>query len=353
MPSLLSIAQHLSLDLKGINDADAGQLMIHSIAPLDQASEGDITFLSSPKYASQLGQCQASAVIVKQDQAEELCSPALISANPYLDYAKLSELFCEPVKISSGIDASAYIAESAQVASSATIGPNVFIGEGAVVGENSTVLANSVIRENSSLGSNSVIEANVTIYPRVTVGDYCTIHSGTVIGSQGFGFAPTGQFGDEALSWQKIHQLGGVKIGDHVDIGSNTCIDCGTLSDTIIEDGVIIDNLVHIAHNCVIRRNCAIAGTVGLAGSTELGQNCIVAGGSSISGHLKIPAGTQFTGKSMVTGNPKEAGVYSSGTGLMPAKEWRKSAVRFSQLDKMEKRIKALEKQLKALEGEK
>ncbi|MCK5881017.1 MAG: UDP-3-O-(3-hydroxymyristoyl)glucosamine N-acyltransferase [Sinobacterium sp.] len=348
MKSIADIAQLLSLELvipNGVAGKDSD--IIRSIAPLGEAKHGDISFLSDSKYADQLSTTQASAVIVKSDQLDACTVPALVSANPYLSYAQLSGVFAKAVSQARGIHASATIADTASVAASASIGPNVVIGEGAIVGENTLIMANCVIGDGSSMGENCRLEANVTIYPRVTLGDFVNIHSGSAIGSQGFGFAPTGQFGDDALSWEKIHQLGGVRIGSHVDIGANTCIDCGTLSDTIIEDGVIIDNLVHIAHNCIIRRNTALAGTVGMAGSTELGQNVIVAGGSSISGHLKIAAGTQFTGVSMVTGNIKEAGVYSSGTGLMPMKAWRKSAVRFSQLDKMEKRLRALEKQLK------
>ncbi len=348
MKSIADIASLLSLKLVMPSEGTSSSTdIISSIAPLGDAKQGEISFLSDPKYTDQLTSTQASAVIIKADQIE-LCSvPALISNNPYLSYAQLSGVFAQAVTQPLGIHASATIASSANIATTASIGPNVVVGEGVVIGEQSIIQANCVIGDGSVLGINCCLEANVTIYPRVTIGDHVNIHSGSAIGSQGFGFAPTGQFGDDALSWEKIHQLGGVTIGNHVDIGANTCIDCGTLSDTIIEDGVIIDNLVHIAHNCIIRRNTAVAGTVGMAGSTELGQNVIVAGGTSISGHLKIAAGTQFTGVSMVTGNIKEAGVYSSGTGLMPMKEWRKSAVRFSQLDKMEKRIRALEKQLK------
>lgn len=348
MKSLADIAQLLSLELIIPEGSTATQNeIIRSIAPLGDAQEGDISFLSDPKYTDQLSSTSASAVIVKADQVSACKVPAFISSDPYLSYAQLSGAFAQAISQATGIHASATIADTAQIASTASIGANVVIGEHVVVGEHTVILPNCVIGDGSVLGAQCRLEANVSIYPRVTMGDYVNIHSGSAIGSQGFGFAPTGQYGDDALSWEKIHQLGGVSIGSHVDIGANTCIDCGTLSDTIIEDGVIIDNLVHIAHNCIIRRNTALAGTVGMAGSTELGQNVIVAGGSSISGHLKIAAGTQFTGVSMVTGNIKEAGVYSSGTGLMPMKQWRKSAVRFSQLDKMEKRLRALEKQLK------
>ena len=348
MKSLASIAEYLALQCVTPKQGDfSGDELINSIAPLGSAVKGEISFLSDPKYIDQLSSTQASAVIVKADFVDQCPVPAIVSDNPYLSYAKISGLFARPLSQAQGVHSSATIAESANVSATASIGPNVVIGEQVSVGADSIILANCVIGDGSSIGDKCRLEANVSIYPRVTIGHSVNIHSGTAIGSQGFGFAPTGQFGDEALSWEKIHQLGGVSIGNHVDIGANTCIDCGTLSDTIIEDGVIIDNLVHIAHNCIIRRNTALAGTVGMAGSTELGQNCIVAGGSSISGHLTIAAGTQFTGVSMVTGNIKKSGVYSSGTGLMPMKEWRKSAVRFSQLDKMEKRLRALEKQLK------
>ena len=195
-----------------------------------------------------------------------------------------------------------------------------------------------------------LLSANVSIYRDVKIGQAVTIHSGTVIGAQGFGFAPTGDTAEGGTAWQKIHQLGGVVIADRVDIGANCCIDCGTLSPTIIHEAVIIDNFVHIAHNCVIGRNTAIAGSTSFAGSTTVGENCVFAGACAIAGHIHIAAGSQIMGMAKVTGSIKQAGSYSSGTGIMPTPQWRKSAVRFSQLEQMEKRIKQLEKQLTSLQ---
>jgi UDP-3-O-[3-hydroxymyristoyl] glucosamine N-acyltransferase len=185
------------------------------------------------------------------------------------------------------------------------------------------------------------LHSRVTLYHDVVIGDQVVIHSGTVIGADGFGFAP--DFAGEGGGWCKIHQLGGVVIGNRVEIGANTCIDRGALDDTVIEDGVIIDNLVQIAHNVKIGRNTAIAACTGIAGSTEIGQHCTIAGAVGIVGHLKIADRVHITAKSLVTGSIREAGSYSSGTALAPTAAWRRNAVRFSQLDSIFQRVRALE----------
>jgi UDP-3-O-[3-hydroxymyristoyl] glucosamine N-acyltransferase len=236
-----------------------------------------------------------------------------------------------------GIHPSAVIDPSARIAASATVGAYCVIGADVVIGENTVLGAHCVVGAGCIIGARSFFHANVTLYHHVVLGNNVVIHGGAVIGADGFGFAPDGQ------RWQKIHQLGGVVIGDNVDIGANTCIDRGALDDTVIGNNVIIDNLVQIAHNVKIGNGTAIAACVGIAGSTEIGQHCTIAGAVGIVGHLRIADRVHITAKSLVTGSISKSGSYSSGTALTETKAWRKNAVRFSQLDALFQRVRALE----------
>lgn len=328
------IASQLALELHG--DAD---IEITGIAPLETAQPGQISFVANDKLQKLLAESNASAVIVKPEHKGE-DGNWLLSSNPYLSFAQLTALFDDAPVLAAGIHPSAVIDEQAQIGNNVRIAANVFIGAHTVIGDDCVIEANTVISERCVLGRGCRLHANVTIYHNVVIGDEANIHSGTVIGSDGFGFAPTSQ----DYKWQKIYQLGGVRIGNRVDIGANTCIDRGALADTIIHDGVIIDNLVHIAHNCEIGQNTAVAGCVGMAGSTIIGKNCTFAGKVGISGHINIADDVHIAGMTAVTGSINKPGAYASGTAMMPAQEWRRSAVRFTQLDKMHDRIKKLEK---------
>lgn len=335
--SLAEIAVALDLELSG-----DGDVRIFSIAPLDSADTKDISFLSNVKYAQQLETTAAAAVIVTSEYKDACRVPTLIAANPYLAFAQLTALFDDLPEQKVQVHSSAVIAASVSLGESASIAANVVIGEDVVIGENVIIEANTVIGARSVLGNGCHIRANVTIYHNVRMGNNVRVHSGAVIGSDGFGNVPTGSV--SGAFWQKIHQLGGVLIGNDVEIGANTCIDRGALDDTIIENGAIIDNLVHIAHGCIIGENTAIAACVAMAGSTYIGKRCTFGGGVGIAGHITIADDVHVTGMAMVTGSIKEAGQYSSGTGLLPARKWRKAAVRFSQLDSMHLRLKVLEK---------
>ena len=201
--------------------------------------------------------------------------------------------------------------------------------------------ANAYLGHDSHLGAGTLVHPNAVIYYDVRIGENCVVHSQTVLGADGFGFAPGPQ------GWEKISQLGGVRVGDGVEIGACTTIDRGALDHTIIEDGAIIDNLVQIAHNCRIGKNTAIAGCTGLAGSTIIGANCTLAGGVGVVGHVEICDNVHVTGMTMVTKSITEPGSYSSGTPMTATNEWKRSAVRFSQLDSIQHRLVALEKQQK------
>ena len=330
--TLGELAHHIGAELNG----DAG-IEITGVQTLMNAQVGQVSFLANATYRSQLADTKASAVIVSQDVAADAPTATLVMANPYLGFALATQLFDNRIKPSGKIHTSASIADTAKIGANVTIGANAVIGEHCIIGDNCEIGAGTVIDGHSILGKNCILRANVTLYHDVVLGENVQVHSGTVIGGDGFGFAP------DKGKWHKIAQLGGVRIGDNVEIGSNSCIDRGALGNTIIESNVILDNLVQIGHNVKIGEGSAIAGSSGIAGSTVVGKNCIIGGAVGIAGHLNITDGVHLTGMSMITNSISEPGVYSSGIPSMPSKEWRRSAVRFKQLDSIVKRLKALE----------
>ncbi|MCF7981992.1 MAG: UDP-3-O-(3-hydroxymyristoyl)glucosamine N-acyltransferase [Pseudomonadales bacterium] len=339
--SLGDLATYLEAELKG-----DPQCEIIGMAGLPEAQKGQISFLSDSAYESQLEATQASAVILEPQYADRVTN-ALISTNPYLGFAKVSQLFENRPKPKAGIHTSAVIADSAKVHKTAAIGPYVIIEEGVSIAEQVEVGAGSFIGVGTTIGKGSRIAANVTIHHRVEIGEEVIIHSGAVIGADGFGFAHDGN------RWEKISQLGGVHIGPRVEVGANTTVDRGALADTVIEEGVKIDNQVMVAHNVKIGAHTAIAACVGISGSTEIGRNCTLAGGVGLVGHIKLTDRVHVTGMTMVTKSIDQAGSYSSGTAMMPTGLWRKNSVRIKHLDELSKRIRELEKQLKELTSNK
>ena len=265
--------------------------------------------------------------------------PRLEMANPYLGYAKLSQLFDPlPARDVTGIHPTAVVADDAMLGNGVSVQAHAVIEAGVVLGERVVVGAGSVIGADSVVGDDTRLHANVTVCHGVVVGKRVILQSGCVIGGDGFGFAHDG------AGWHKIAQLGGVVLGDDVEVGSCSSIDRGALGDTIIGNDVKIDSQVQIAHNVIIGDHSALAGCVGIAGSTTVGKHCMLGGGVGLSGHLTICDGVQVTGMSLVTNSIHEPGVYSSGTGAMNNTQWRKNAVRFKQLDEIAKRLSRLEK---------
>jgi UDP-3-O-[3-hydroxymyristoyl] glucosamine N-acyltransferase len=334
--SLADIAEKIGATLITNND----QVSVSGISTLELANAEQVTFLANPNYRNQLATTQAAAVILHPDMQGECPVSALVMNNPYVGFAKLSQLFNNMPAQAVFIHPSATIANSAIVAEDVSIAANVVIGEYVQVGSGTRIGPNSVISDHSIIGEQCILHANVVMYHDVVVGNDCILHSGCVLGADGFGFAP------DAGQWVKIAQLGGVRIGNQVEIGANTTIDRGALGNTQIGNGVKLDDQIMIAHNVVIGDNCAIAGTSGIAGSTTLGKNCTIAGGVGIVGHIDIADGVHITGMTLVSKSIKESGAYSSGTAMMPAKEWRKSASRFRQLDDIARRLIKLEKDL-------
>lgn len=332
--SLADIAEKIGATLITKND----QLMVSGVSTLELASPEQVTFLANPSYRRQLATTQAAAVIIHPDMQDECLVSALVMNNPYMGFAKVSQLFDNLPVQAPTIHPSATIAKTATIAEGVSIAANVVIGEFVEVNAGTRIGPNCVISDHSIIGERCLLHANVVMYHDVIIGNDCILHSGCVLGADGFGFAP------DAGRWEKIAQLGGVRLGNQVEVGANTTIDRGALGNTTIGNGVKLDDQIMIAHNVVIGDNCAIAGTAGIAGSTTLGENCTIAGGVGIVGHIDIADGVHITGMTLVSKSIKEAGVYSSGTAMMPANEWRKSASRFRQLDDIARRLKKLEK---------
>jgi UDP-3-O-[3-hydroxymyristoyl] glucosamine N-acyltransferase len=337
--TLSEIAARLGGDVLG-----DGQTLIRRIATLASAGAGDIAFLANRKYRSQLQSTQAAAVILAPDAADAFSGPRIVSANPYAYYARVAALLNPLGADFSGVHPSAVVASP--LPTSAAVGPQVSIGRRVSVGEGVVIHAGCSIGDDVSIGADSVLYPRVTIYPGCRIGQRAILHSGAVIGADGFGFAPDGK------NWIKIPQIGGVTIGDDVEIGANTTVDRGALDDTVIGDGCKIDNLVQIAHNCSIGAYSVLAGCTGIAGSVTLGEHCIVGGAGMISGHVTLAPGTTISGGSLVMKSIKQPGLYTSVFPLDTHDEWLHNASHIRRLSRLAERISELEKKLKQIQIE-
>ena len=336
--TLGQLAEQLGATLRG-----AAEQAVDGLATLQDAGPSQLTFLANAQYRKHLGSCRAAAVLLTAADAEGFTGNALVVANPYLAYATLSHLFDRKPRAVAGVHPTAVVAEDAQVDPSAAIGPYVVIEAGAKIAAGVSLGAHCVIGARSEIGEGGWLAPRVTLYHDVRIGKRVVIQSGAVIGGEGFGFA------NEKGVWQKIAQIGGVSIGDDVEIGANTTLDRGALADTRIGNGVKLDNQIMIAHNVQVGDNTAMAACVGISGSTSIGKNCMIAGGVGMVGHIDVCDGVFVTGMTMVTRSITEPGAYSSGTAMQPAAEWKKSVARIRQLDDMARRVKQLEKQLAAV----
>ncbi|HTR01162.1 MAG TPA: UDP-3-O-(3-hydroxymyristoyl)glucosamine N-acyltransferase, partial [Candidatus Acidoferrum sp.] len=336
VPTLTTLAAMLGLELQG--PVGCGSVEIHGLAPLATAGPNQLSFYHNPRYHAELRQARAAAVILLPEHAADCPVPRLISTNPYLTYARASHLFARERAAAAGIHASAEIDASASLGSGVSVAANVVIGAGAVIDDGVIIGANCVIGDGCRIGAGSRLYPNVTLYHGVALGRHCIVHSATVIGSDGFGFARAGG------RYHKIAQLGGVAIGDDVEIGANTSIDRGALEDTVIGDGVKIDNQVQIAHNVRIGAHTVICGCSAIAGSSTIGKNCTIAGGVGVINHVSICDDVTVTAMSLVNQDIAAPGIYSSGTGLDDSGNWRRSIVRFRQLDDMWRRLLRLER---------
>ncbi len=332
---LNELAEKLDAKIQG-----DGDLTITGIASMKNAVSGQITFLSDKKLQEQLKQCQASAVVMTEESLNHWSGAALIVKNPYLTYAKLAQLLDTTPLPAETICPSAVISSQATLGNNVCIGSNAVIESGVVLGDGVIIGAGCFVGKNTTIGAGTKIWANVSIYHNCVIGENCLIQSGTVIGADGFGYA------NDRGKWIKIPQLGRVVIGSHVEIGASTTIDRGALDDTVIGNGVIIDNQCQIAHNDIIGDHTAVAGGVIMAGSLKIGRHCLIGGASVINGHMEICDQVTVTGMGMVMRPITEPGVYSSGIPLQENKVWRKTASLVLHIDEMNKRLKALEKKL-------
>jgi UDP-3-O-[3-hydroxymyristoyl] glucosamine N-acyltransferase len=340
--TLAEIAELIGGTLQGDPDCE-----VSSIASLGKAQAGQISFLAgsryqlvaSSRYEKLLPLTKAQAVILSSEHASLCPVHKLIVADPMQSYLKVAALFERKTHSERGIHCSAEIGENCQIANTASIGANCVIGGNCQIGDGTTIAANVVIMDNTCIGSESVIYPNVTIYHDVIIGNRVTLHAGVVIGARGFGLAR------DAKGWQKIPHLGSVRIGDDVEVGANTTIDRGAIDDTIIGNGVKLDNLIMIAHGVSVGDNTVIAGCTGVAGSTHIGANCMIGGATGIGDNIVIADNVIFAGMSQVTKSIEQPGIYASGTGILSQKAWHKNIARLRNLDDMAKKLRKLEKE--------
>jgi len=333
--SLASLASHLSAELKGDSD-----LQLFRLATFEGAKAGDITFVSDKKLLTRLDECKASAIVLPNALKDVYQGNALFMDNPYVGYALLARLFDTTPNLNVVIASSASIDPSAVIGKNVAIAENVVIGKNVTIGDNCQIFANTVIGQDCQIGQHCKIYSNVSIYHHCMIGNNTIIHANAVIGADGFGNAPY------QGTWVKIPQIGRVIIGDNVEIGSSTTIDRGALSDTIISNGVKIDNQCQIAHNVQVGEHTAIAGGTNIAGSTTFGKHCIIGGSSAFNGHITITDNVVITGNSMVMRSIKEPGMYSSGVPVQANKAWRKNTAYTLKIEELFKRVKELEKQI-------
>ncbi|MGC4061776.1 MAG: UDP-3-O-(3-hydroxymyristoyl)glucosamine N-acyltransferase [Aquabacterium sp.] len=346
----------MSVTLGALVDALGGELvgdretLIQRIGPLEPASSSavetaSIAFLANPKYRSQLATTKAACVIVSPALKDEAAArgAAIVTPDPYLYFARLTQWWAQRVRPrpAAGVHASAVVDDTAKIGQGVTIGPLAVVEAGAEIGDDVIIGPHCVVGARARIGAGSKLSAHVTVGFDCVVGARCIFHSGVVIGADGFGFAPN------KGRWEKIEQLGAVRIGDEVELGANTCVDRGALGDTVIERGVKLDNLVQIAHNVHIGEDSAMAGCVGVAGSARIGAHCTVGGAGMILGHLTLADNVHVSSGTLISRSIQQAGVYS---GVFPFDDnasWEKNAATLRQLHALRDRIRTLEKQIK------
>ena len=320
------LAKEFNLEYEGDDNYE-----VNSVASITRANDKSVIFLNDKKYLKELNNTKSKVLITKKNLIDFFDGVIIYSDNPYLTFSKLSlffnkskpslkDFYIKDKSINSDID------------KSIQIGEKVHIGENVIIGKNSVISSNTFISDNVKIGESCFIYPNVTICHETEIGFNCIIHAGVVIGSDGFGYVKEGN------EWFKIPQIGAVHIGNNVEIGANTTIDRGTLDNTIICDGVKLDNQVQVAHNVYIGENTAVAGCVGIAGSAVIGKNCAIGGGAGIQGHIQICDNTHVTGMSKISSSITKPGVYSSGTPFMENKIWLKNAALFKKLEKLLKK---------------
>jgi UDP-3-O-[3-hydroxymyristoyl] glucosamine N-acyltransferase len=329
------IVAKLGGELVGDPDAEVGR-----IATLESARPGDLCFLSHARYRAQLRDTRASAVILAREERDATSLPRILCEDPYLYYARAAQLLAPESRPAPGIHARAVVEAGAEIPASASVGPGCHIGRGARLGERVVIDANCTIGEDAQIGEDSRLGPSVVVYARCVIGKRAVIHAGAVIGADGFGMAP------DAGRWIKIPQTGRAVIGDDVEIGANTTIDRGALDDTVIEDGVKLDNQIQIGHNVRIGAHTAMAAFAGVAGSTRIGAHCAIGGASRIWGHLTIADHVTISAVANITKSITRAGSYTGVLPSAPSREWAKTVAHLHGLERLVKRVRELEERL-------
>jgi len=335
MPATLGeLAARFGLELRGDPDR-----VVSGVAALGEAGPGDVSFLANPKFRRFLPDTSAGVVILDRAAADACPVPALVTANPYAAYARVAAWLCPPAAHPApGIHPSAVVEKGATLDAGVAIGPQAYVSAGVVLGPGVIVGPGSVLDGRIDVGSNTRLSARVTLIAQVSVGARCLIHPGVVLGADGFGLAP------DRDGWVKVPQLGGVKVGNDVEIGANTTIDRGAIGDTVIEDGVKLDNQIQIGHNVRIGAHTAIAACVGVAGSTTIGKRCMIGGGAGFAGHIEVADDVVINGYAMVTRSlTKKGGQYASGLPVDEVHVWRHMVGRVKRLERLNERVKRLE----------
>jgi UDP-3-O-[3-hydroxymyristoyl] glucosamine N-acyltransferase len=330
--TLAELAQRTGAALHG-----DGSVTVVRVGTLERAGPGDIAFLANPRYRAQLAGRRASAVIVAPADAPHTPLPKLVSPNPYATFACVAQILTPAAVVVPGIHPSAQVSATAHVAASASIGPYAVVEANVRIGERVQVGAHGMVGEGAVLADDVVLRPRVTVYPHTVLGSRTLVHSGAVLGADGFGMA------EAEGRWIKIPQVGRVVVGADCEIGANTTIDRGAIDDTVLEDDVKLDNQIQIGHNCVIGRHTAIAGCVGIAGSVIIGANCRIGGAAMISGHITMVAGTTISGGTMVFADIRVPGTYTGTFPLLPYRDWQKAAAQVRQLAHLRHRVAALE----------
>lgn len=334
--TLGELARRFECELVG--DPEIG---VERVATLASADGSSLTFLANPLYRDALAGTRAAAVVLDADAREACPVAALVTANPYAVYARIAAWLHPPPPSAPGVHATASVAADTAIAASAEIGPQAVVGAGSRVGDAAVIGAGAVVGAHCVVGAGTRLAPRAVVLDRVTLGARCIVHSGAVIGADGFGFARDG------AHWIKVPQLGGVEIGDDVEVGANTTIDRGAIDNTVVENGVKLDNLIQIAHNVHIGEHTIMAAMSGAAGSTRIGRRCMIGGGAVIVGHLEICDDVTLLFRSNVTKSITEPGTWSGGLPAEEAGHWRRNAARFRQLDSIASRLKALEAKLR------
>jgi UDP-3-O-[3-hydroxymyristoyl] glucosamine N-acyltransferase len=331
--TLAELAIHFGGEVEG-----DGSVAVNGIGTLESAREGQLSFLSNSKYRRQLADSKASAVIVGEADRDASSLPRIVTANPYLYFARVAQFFHPPPPIVPGIHPNAVVDEGSMVASTSSVGPFAYVGRNVRIGERCMIANHVSIADRVTLGDDCRLLPGVVIYADCHLGDRVILHSGVVIGADGFGLAP------DQGRWVKIPQVGRVIIGDDVEIGANTTIDRGALDDTVLEEGVKLDNQIQVGHNVRIGAHTAIAGCAGLAGSAKIGKRCTIGGSAGISGHLEICDDAHISAFTMISKSITKPGRYTSQLPQMSHEEWRNSAPYIRRLDELADKIKALQK---------